>query len=404
MDRHDYMYFHNEKKIKAALFTISLIGFLLTIFPGLSHSQVAAIDWEKMAGLKPDLKVMVQIKSPSPISLEDLAFLAQSGMVPADREPAMVLGLNQAVFTVKLKNWVSAILPPRLKGRLLDRFVMTGIYRVSFEVERPGYEGPLSIEVTAPRNDFGKRLLSSESMVRPRTGKRFYVDLAGNRWFCADYAKIRQGEIIRFHFAFKYLVDMAGLLQHDLMLLGRSAGGPLPEETRPFLASGRKIDLRLPWVIEWARAGGPIPPVDVRSEYLRVKNYIKKTIAYDSRKKVLYFGGKSVYSNLDDMYRSIPATLSQRLGACPDTSLVECAFLRARGIPCRTAGRFGHFLTHLYVSGQGWMSTLIHPTGIPLIVAPGPDNVPYQRWRPSIPLKTVTLDVKKRIEPWEELP
>ena len=94
-------------------------------------------------------------------------------------------------------------------------------------------------------------------------------------------------------------------------------------------------------------------------------------------------------------------TLSRGIGACPDTSLLECTLLRARGIPCRTAGRFGHFFTVLYVPGHGWVSTSIHPTGIPLFLAPGPDHVPYQKWRPAILLRTSRLESRIRIEAME---
>lgn len=347
---------------------------------------------------------MIRVTSPSPISLEDLASLAQVGMIPADRDPGLVLGLRQAIFSVKLKQWNPKNLPNHLQATLLDRFIMTGVYRVSFKVTQEEYEGPLSLEITMPRDGFGKQLLSSEKMVRPRAPQRIYVDVAGNRWFCVDYPNIRSGETIRFHFAFKYLVDMASLLQHDLMLLDQTEPIPIPEDIQRYLASGNKIDTKNPQALQWARKGDFGGPFNVRSEYLKVKEYIKKTICYDTQKKVRYFGGKAIYSNMDDMYQELASTLSKKLGACPDTSVLECAFLRAKGIPCRTAGRFGHFLTHLYVPGKGWLSTLIHPTGIPLIVAPGPDNVSYQKWRPNLPLKTVTLESKIRIEPLEEQP
>jgi len=384
-------------------FFVFSIFCLLLVFQESAEAQGPGVNWDRIINLKPDLKVMVLVNSQRPLSLEDLSFLARFGMIPADRDPGLVLGLKKAVFSVKLKNWASNSLPAHLSGRLLDRFFMSGIYRLGFKVEQEGYEGPLTLEITAPRDGFGKQLLSSEFMVRRQAPNRLYIDEVGNRWYRIDYSKIKQGEVIRLHFAFKYLVDMAELLQHDLMLWEKPGEGAVPDEIRPFLNSGHKIDKNLPQAVEWAREGGPRPLDNVRSEYLRVKNFIKKTIPYDTQKKARYFGGKAIYSNLDDMYQDITTTLFQRLGACPDTSLLECAFLRARGIPCRTAGRFGHFLIHLYVPGKGWLSTLIYPTGIPLILAPGPDNVPYQKWNPAIQLRTVTLEAKTRIEAMEDL-
>jgi hypothetical protein len=137
-------------------------------------------------------------------------------------------------------------------------------------------------------------------------------------------------------------------------------------------------------------------------EYRRLMEFIKRKVSYDKRKRAAYFGGRMVYTDLDLMYQDPEETLKRHLGACPDTSVLECAFLRARGIPCLTAGRFGHFFTLLYVPGRGWMSTSITPTGIPLIRSPGPDLVPYQSWKPKIPLKTAYWEARVRIECLDE--
>jgi hypothetical protein len=288
-----------------------------------------------------------------------------------------------------------------MKGKLLDRFVMSGIYRIGFRVEKEKYLGPLTLEITTPRDSFGKQLLSSENNVRPEAPSSIYTDPAGNRWYRVDYPEVRHGQTIKLSLAFSYLVNMSELLGHDLMLVDQPYIKPIPEEIRPFLNSGYKIDPRMPQALAWALQGKSSPP-DVRSEYRRLTRFLKDTVAYDQRKKNQYFGGKAIYSDLDDMYQETKVTLSRHLGACPDTSLLECAFLRARGIPCRIAGRFGHFFSIVYVPGRGWMSTSVTPTGIPLFFSPGPDHVPYQKWKPAIPLKTALLGVQIRIEPLEE--
>jgi Transglutaminase-like superfamily len=399
---------YSKEKFPPHLFrlltTLFWMGLISVILSTGTEAKLPIPHWDKISRLKPDLRVMIQVKSPTPLSLVDLASLAQMGMNPADRDPGLVLGLRQAIFSVRLRHWKPGNLPTHLQAKLLDQFIMSGIYRVSFKVEEKGYEGPLSMEITAPRDGFGQQLVSSESIARPQAPHRLHTDSAGNHWFCIDYPKIRYGETIRFHFAFRYRVDLTSLLEHDLMLSQRAEQAPIPEDIQRFLSPGNKIDTQIPEAIEWAQAGDLPGPANVRLEYLRVKQYFKKTIRYDDRKKARYFGAKAVYSNLDEMYQDPPITLAQKIGACPDTSVLECAFLRAKGIPCRTAGRFGHFLTHLYVPGRGWFSTAIHPTGIPLIVAPGPDNVSYQKWSPSIALRTVTLTSKIRIEPLEEQP
>jgi hypothetical protein len=384
------------------LFQALLIFFLLIISQRSAISQTSAINWNRVAQIKPDLKVLVLVKGDWPISLDDLAWLADFGMVPADRDFGSILGLQQAFFSVRLKNWIGQTMPVHIHAKLLDRFIINGIYRVGFRVEEEGYEGPLSLEITGPRDGFGKQLIHSEILVRPHTPIRLYIDHTGNRWFGVNYASIHYREVIRFYFAFKYLVDMATLLDHDLMLLDRFENGPIPEDVHPFLKPGYKIDPNLPQAIEWAKSGVSGPPVNIRLEYSRLTKFVKDTVAYDQQKRDQYFGGKAIFSNLDDMYQEVTVTLSRGLGACPDTSLLECAFLRARGIPCRIAGRFGHFFTHVYVPNKGWMSTSVNPTGIPLIVAPGPDHIPYQKWWPNIRLKTIFPGTNIRIETMED--
>ena len=203
-----------------------------------AEAKPVNVNWERISRLKPDLKIMIQVTSPNPISLEDLASMARLGMNPADRDPGLILGLKQAIFSVKLRHWNPQKLPAHLRAKLLDRFFMSGIYRVGFRVEQTGYEGPLTLEITAPRDGFGQQLIYSESMVRPRASQRLFIDSTGNRWFQVDYLKIRYGETIKFHFAFRYrsplrlrlargavvrdLVDLA--LQPVAVLLGEING------------------------------------------------------------------------------------------------------------------------------------------------------------------------------------
>ena len=361
-------------------------------------------NWPVVARIKPKLKVLIQIQSSRPFTLADLALLADRSLTPADRDAGLVLGLNRAVFKAPLERWTAAKpLPSPFQGKILSSFILNGIYRVSFKVEAQNYKGPLDLEITAPREAFGRNLHSAENVVRPPTAKELRIDEAGNRWLILRYPEIRQNQSIHLHFAFRYRVDMAELLRHDIFLAGQPSQAELPPDVIPFLKGGYKIDPTLPAAMAWAEAGGS-SPVDARQEYIRLSRYMDRTITYDQRKRREYFGGQSVYSDLDQMYQDPPVTLANGRGACPDTVLLECAFLRARGIPCRPAGRFGHFYSVVYVPGEGWMSTSVTPTGIPLILSPGPDHLPYQKWTPAIPLRTTRWEATYRIEAQEESP
>lgn len=359
-------------------------------------------DWETIASLSPKLKVLVLMEADRPFSLRDLALLADLGLKPADRDPGLALGLTRLVFTTTIRQWMEGPpLPSHLHGTLLRRFTMRGIYRCAFRVESGEYQGPLSIEVTMPRDGFGRRLLSREYVVRPECKLSTRKDSAGNSWLKASLPFVQHGDTIKFHFAFEYLVDMADLLDHALDLAQPSLDTDLPPEVKPFLSGGYKIDPTMREAVAWAKRGRP-GPLNAKEEFARLTETLKRSVTYDQRKRNEYFSGRSVYYDLDVMYQPASVTLSRRMGCCPDTILLECAFLRARGIPCRTAGRFGHFFSMVYVPGSGWKSTSVTPTGIPLILSPGPDHVPYQNWSPRIPLRTTRWEARVRIQPVEE--
>jgi hypothetical protein len=382
------------------------LGWLLwSLFCGGASGWAAghdAVNWTRVAELKPELKVLVLLEGERPLGLQDLALLADEGLVPADRDPGLALGLKRLVFSTTLRHWIAAQhLPSSFQGRLLSKFSMTGVYRVGFTVVAGTYYGPLSFRITAPREGFGRQLVYSEHVVRPKCKTSVVEDEAGNRWLDATYPKVKHGDSIKFHFAFKYLVDMAELLAHDLALGKSSPGGEIPEDVKRFLGPGKKIDPNIPQAVEWAERGMPGPP-DARLEYARLTRTLSKLVRYDKPKRDSYFGGRAVYSDLDQMYQDMSTTLASRKGCCPDTVLLECSFLRARGIPCRTAGRFGHFYSVVYVPGQGWMSTSVTPTAIPLIISPGPDHLAYQSWVPRIPLRTTHWAARIRIEDAEE--
>lgn len=387
------------RQASSRLFTVSVLVVVLALVSGV---RAEGIDWRRIGKLKPEQKVVALLEADQEITLQNLAQLADLGLIPADRDPGLVVGAKKAVFTTKIGKWLKIdYLPTHINGRLLDRFYMSGIYRTSFKVEKAGYTGPLTFHVTAPRDGFGRELVWSQHVVRPRAPSEIVVDAGGNRWLKVTIPKVSLGTAIRFNFAFRYLVNMAELFAHDVFLAEADQEEAIPNDVLPYTGNGYKINPRLPQAVAWAMRGGSGQP-DVRWEYRRLERFLKERVVYDKRKRETYFGGRSVYSDVDQMYQNISLTLARGLGACPDTCLLECAFLRARGIPCRTAGRFGHFFTMVYMPGPGWVSTSSTPTGIPLIIDPGPDFVPYQRWEPRIPLRTSLWEARIRIEPVEE--
>jgi hypothetical protein len=388
---------------KKRVFFLGCLLWFLFCADGLAQSaENHALGWSRIVKLKPELKVLVLLEGERPFALKDLALLADQGLVPADRDPGLTLGLKRLVFSTTLQHWIAAShLPSNFKGGLLSRFSVTGVYRVGFTVADRTYCGPLKLRITAPREGFGRQLIYSEHVVRPRCETSVRKDEADNLWLEATYPKVKYGDSIKFHFAFKYLVDMAEVLAHDLTLADKSPDVEIPADAKRFLGPGKKIDPNIPHAVQWAERGVPGPP-DARLEYARLTKSLSKLVQYVKPKRDFYFGGKAVYTDLDHMYREMSATLKSGKGCCTDAVLLECSFLRARGIPCRAAGRFGHFFSLVYVPGRGWMSTSVTPTAIPLIISPGPDHVPYQTWTPRILLRTTHWEARIRIESVEE--
>ncbi len=292
--------------ILTAALTVLVLG---VISAGFSEER-AKIDWRRVTKARPDLKILVLVEGDRPISLQDLALLSDKGLIPADRDPGLVLGLDRAVFSTKINNWMSRRpLPAHLRARLLERFARSGIYRIGFKVDAENHQGLLNFEITAPRDGFGRKLLQSEGLVRPTAAGLTRVDSAGNRWFCVGFPRVEYGTEIRFHFAFKYAVDMGELLSHDLLLCESSVNGVVPADVAPFLRAGYKINARLPEAVAWAEKGKS--PVNTVREYRRLTKFLSQSVAYDNRKRSTHFGGKSVYYDLDDMYRPVTETLSR---------------------------------------------------------------------------------------------
>jgi hypothetical protein len=363
-----------------------------------AHARVS-LQWSDVARFNPKLKILLEIKASKPFTISDLAMLADRKLIPADRDPGLVVGLDKAVFTTRISNWMeTGPLPEKFSARLLTRFIMSGVYRVNFKIRQQNYHGPLRMEITAPRESFGRKLLRSDYVVRPEGKAVLKTDNSGNRWLFVDFERAPVDKTIRFHFQFKYLVDMAKLLAHDLLIFGGEGRGEIPDKIKPYLGVGYKIDPNMRMAVNWAAASGGGTP-NAKREYERLMGFLKRNVVYDKRKRAQYFGGKSIYRDIDDMYQPADFTLSTQAGCCPDTILIECAFMRARGIPCRTVGRFGHFFSEMYVPGRGWMSTSVTPTGIPLVVSYGPDHLPYQNWKPKLRMQTSAWEARMRIEP-----
>ena len=126
----------NADRNLRSLFLLSVIALLLPIgFQTEASSREKALNGSRVANLKLELKIPVFVESVRALSLEGLATLGELGLAPGDHNPALLLGLRRAIFPARLKNWMNRLtLPNHMKGKLLDRFIMSGIYRIGFRV------------------------------------------------------------------------------------------------------------------------------------------------------------------------------------------------------------------------------------------------------------------------------
>jgi hypothetical protein len=340
----------------------------------------------------PRLKVIVEITFEHLASLQTLQKIDKLGFFSQNFGILGVLGKKQGYFTGRagnLHNLYKSDLP--IKVRPLLQFEMAGIYRVHFKVVDKDYTGTVAFNISSPRDSFGKQLIHLEEQISPPVNYTRRIDTAGNKWIDIDL-NVEQGQReLKLDFFFVYNVNMAKLVEHALAMV------PINEPLRPIvskqalnmLQASPKIDSDSFIINSLAYdLFNRNHNSSARSNYLIIKKYIKENLPYDYKKRSKFFGGKMVYTAMEQMYNHPEATLQQGFAACPSVSVLETALLRAGGVPARTAGRWGHFFTELYMPGRGWLSTSVTPTGIPLVRDVDHRHLPFVSWKPEISVQT----------------
>lgn len=333
----------------------------------------------------PGLKIIVRTAFDAPLDLKRIVALKNSGLRPAGGDWVSLVGKKQALFITLARRVAS------LKNRdfvqsveLIDEFFLHGFYRLHFKIVDEKTGGPIRFSVTSPRSGFGKDLLEIEAHLRPDTHHTVRKDTAGNRWIEFAYPESFSGHTIKVDFHYRYRVRMQPLLRHALAMADRNGEIRLdyPGPESRFLMATKKIAAADPRIQSVARniIGKTRSPVQA---YERLHKFIERNIKYDSEKRKAFFGGRKTYRDMHHMYQPAIKTLENKLGACPDTCILEAAILRAAGFPARTAGRWGHFYTEIFLPGTGWLSPSVTPTGVPLVVDGDQQNTPFIQWAPN---------------------
>ena len=345
----------------------------------------------------PSFKTIVQVEFKEPVVDHQLSSLKSSRLCPVNQDWNHLLGKSKGIFVIRARR-----LNQLEKNELIEtvdplrEFLLYGSYRIDFRIdeETAGFREPLKLSVTGPRNGFGKRLVKTEVQIRPSVPFRSLIDSAGNRWIEAKFPNPEHGQKIQFDFRFSYQVNVKQLLEHALAMISPEKGSMIDymklrqrnSSALKYLRPAEKIDSDSPG-IRWLakdRIGSTFSPVKA---YWRIHRFTEETIDYDQEKKEAFFGGRKVYRNMGRMYQPAEKTLRIRSGACPDVSVLETALLRAAAFPARTAGRWGHFYTQIYLPGRGWLSPSVTPTGIPLVRDVSNRHKPFVLWSPDMSLQ-----------------
>lgn len=366
------------------------------------RARQKGFDFARLSRDAPRLEIPVLLVWDKPPSLETLTALRRERIRPVNGELGDYLFALHGVFRLP-----AGKLPrlQRLAGARevipLARFALRGMYEVNFEVVEPGFEGPMRFSVSSPRPHHGIKLVSVEEMLHPDELYAVRVDAAANRWVEVDYPWLEEGDELRFVFAFRLRVDLLEMLRQSVLTLpGRGVPAPLPETSpmRGFIRRGEKMEPDSEEIRSLARGlFGPLRAP--RAIWNRMRDYLKRTVTYDGVKRSDFFGGRKVYRSMREMYDPPSILLQRRQGACPDTSVLEASLFRAMGIPARTAGRWGHFFSEVWVPDRGWVTTSPKALAIPIVVDPSPHHRPFVDWQPEVRVQTTRWSGYVRVIP-----
>jgi|GEM_PF-4731752 len=360
------------------------------------------VDFPGLVRSYPSLKTILLLAFSRPLDLEQLIRLQSAGIFPVNGDLIDYLDRTHGFFHTKaarLDRLVSGREVPGLAAAVpLARFEMSGLYRIHFKIVEKGFQGPLSFSITTPRESFGKRIVRQSDHLYPRRPFEIRTDQAGNRWLMASLEEAREGDVLKLDSHVVYQVDLAELLRHAILTTPARPAEPLPPESEAaaYLGPGEKITPSSQEVAELAQEiFGPerVP----RRLWFLIQKYIKQNIPYDHQKRALFFGGRKIYRSMAEMYDPPAVLLARRLGACPETSLLEASLFRAAGLPARTAGRWGHFFTEIYLPGSGWVSTSVTPTGLPLVRDRDAEHLPFVAWDREVEVQTTRWSGEVRI-------
>lgn len=347
-------------------------------------SALAEIDLQTVARISPRTQIVCEVTFAGPLTRDQIPRLRELELRSAV-PPRELVGRESAVFITQARTALALDDPLIAEWRWLPTHQAGGLYSIHFQYVGEETLPALTFTVAAPRSATGRELTSLAARIDPPAPLQSSTDGGGNRFLTLAYHDVRPGQQLLFDFAVGYEFDTAAIVLGCTMALGPT---PMPEswpeEVLPFLEPGFHIESDHPEIVA---AAEPLATSDRLDERIRaVLRFVGRTVTYDTAKRDGYFGGRFTYRDAWEMWQGAVGTLRRGEGCCPDSAELKVALLRAAGIPARTAVHNGHLYAEAWVPGHGWL-TDGPMSKIPLLRAPGPDNISYMAWEPEVPVR-----------------
>lgn len=336
----------------------------------------------------PWFKVYLKVNFPQNIRFEDIDRMRQFGWLTIAQKPISEytrsdVGIfsgsyNKIGYLVKSKEIESV--------ELLVRYEASGSYILTFTPQEAMRDREVRFQL--PLSSPGKTLVERE--ISTGGHPDIHTQVQGQNFLASRFSMPAKSD---FHLLsrLKYQVDLNVVLDHHLAIAGREMTlkdyhreiMDYSEEVRPFMQFSEKIELS-----EYIEALSEKVQDDwsIDDIWRYLDKQLDQDIQYDHRKRELFFSGQMTYNDIRDMYMSAAELGDTKIGACPERSSLEAAFLRRLGIASRTATRLYHIYVEVFLPGKGWVTTSETLSGIPLVYSENEDQSYFVDWEAPHPV------------------
>ncbi len=340
----------------------------------------------------PKTRLYVLTEFSHPLNFDDLNKLKRLGFSGVYGVPVnQYVGKSLVVLYIDYKRLGKSvtILPSSVNFYLLKNYTADGYYKLNILSLEEAED--FQIDIKFPYSKWGRELVFKKNTV---TGIDMFdeeprIDKHGS----SLVASLEENQIISFYSEFKYQVSLERELNRHIKVRAKKIGlggykeqmeTEQPQILEEFTIFSKKIvpSSYIDSII--SRVNTNLSVADIWNQ---VVNILDKEIAYDWRKRDLFFSGNLTYTNIEDMFLSSQELSEKRVGACTERTSLEIAILRRLGIAARAATRLYHIYTEVYIPEAGWTTTSLTLNEIPLTESSNKDMSYFVFWEPEHPVR-----------------